>query len=292
MGLIFDSFGRALAYLWRPRVIALSLMPLVLMMIGAFALAYFFWDSGVAWVQQGLQSVGVIQVMIGWVEGLGWGDLSAAFAPLVVLLVASPIVVIGSLLLVSVFMTPVMVKLVMQRRFPDIQTLAPASFWRSAWWSFSSTFLALVTMLVSMPLWLIPPLALVLPPLIWGWLTYRVFAYEAIAEAASKDERDALFVRHRTHFWIMGIVSGYLGAAPSLLWASGAMFIALAPVLVPMAIWVYTLVFAFSSLWFAHFGLSALQAMRHEATHSHAPGSGAPQLNAQADVMDAKVISG
>ena len=60
----------------------------------------------------------------------------------------------------------------------------------------------------------------------------------------------------------MGVLSGYLGAAPSLLWASGAMFIALAPLLVPVAIWIYTLVFAFASLWFAHFTLAALQKLR------------------------------
>jgi hypothetical protein len=60
----------------------------------------------------------------------------------------------------------------------------------------------------------------------------------------------------------MGVVSGYMGAAPSLLWASGAMAIPLAPLLVPVAIWIYTLVFAFASLWFAHYALAALAVMR------------------------------
>jgi hypothetical protein len=40
------------------------------------------------------------------------------------------------------------------------------------------------------------------------------------------------------------------------------MFVAMAPILVPVAIWVYTLVFAFSSLWFTHYALSALQQLR------------------------------
>jgi hypothetical protein len=34
--------------------------------------------------------------------------------------------------------------------------------------------------------------------------------------------------------------------------------------LVPVAIWIYTLVFAFASLWFAHFCLAALQALRNQ----------------------------
>ena len=59
-------------------------------------------------------------------------------------------------------------------------------------------------------------------------------------------------------------MTGYLGAAPSLVWASGALTVVLAPLLVPLAVWIYTLVFAFAALWFAHFGLAALQAMRAE----------------------------
>jgi hypothetical protein len=49
-----------------------------------------------------------------------------------------------------------------------------------------------------------------------------------------------------------------------MMWASGVVFIALAPLMVPLAIWVYTLVFALSSLWFAHYCLAALQALRLE----------------------------
>jgi hypothetical protein len=33
-------------------------------------------------------------------------------------------------------------------------------------------------------------------------------------------------------------------------------------VLVPIAIWIYTLVFAFSALWFAHYCLDALHELR------------------------------
>ena len=39
----------------------------------------------------------------------------------------------------------------------------------------------------------------------------------------------------------------------------------LAPVLVLLSVWLYTLVFAFAALWFAHFALAALQRLRQEA---------------------------
>ena len=111
----------------------------------------------------------------------------------------------------------------------------------------------MLALIVSMPLWLVPPLVLILPPLIWGWLTYRVFAFDALGHARQRRRAQGHPAPHRGSLLVMGVLSGYLGAAPSLLWASGAMFIALAPLLVPVAIWIYTLVFAFASLWFAHF---------------------------------------
>jgi hypothetical protein len=51
------------------------------------------------------------------------------------------------------------------------------------------------------------------------------------------------------------------------------MFVAMAPILVPVAIWVYTLVFAFSSLWFTHYALSALQQLR---ARGEAPAGSSP----------------
>jgi len=113
----------------------------------------------------------------------------------------------------------------------------------------------------------------VLPPLIWGWLTYRVMTYDVLADHASRAERRALIGRHRGALLGIGVVTGYLGAAPSLVWASGALAIVFAPVLVPLAIWIYTLVFAFSALWFAHFALAALQALRSEASTEVPPGA-------------------
>ena len=53
----------------------------------------------------------------------------------------------------------------------------------------------------------------------------------------------------RARSLVLPLLLCLLGAAPSLLWASGAMFIAMAPLLVPLAVWVYALVFAFASLW-------------------------------------------
>jgi hypothetical protein len=91
---------------------------------------------------------------------------------------------------------------------------------------------------------------------------------------ASSEERQGILKAHRPQLLGMGVLCGYLGAAPSLVWASGAFFPPWFVFLAPLAIWIYTLVFAFSSLWFAHYCLSVLQKMRRAqaaAAESHAP---------------------
>src|SRR5690606_10199762 len=116
----------------------------------------------------------------------------------------------------------------------------------------------------TLPLWFVPPFALVLPPLIWGWLTYRVLTYDCLSSHATPDERQRLVARHRPVLLTMGVITGYLGAAPSALWALSALTIALAPLVLVASVWIYTLVFAFACLWFTHFLLAALQKQRLE----------------------------
>ena len=262
MGQLLNSFWRAVAYCLHPRVIALSILPLLIMSVLSLGLGYFFWDNALATLRASLESYEMVNASVRWLEGLGLSSLRLVLAPALLLFLAVPVIVIVSLLFVALFMTPAMVALVAERRFPSLERKKGGSVVASLFWSLGSTMLAMFALVISMPLWLIPPLVLILPPLIWGWLTYRVMSFDALAEHASSQERLQILKENRTALLGIGVLSGYLGAAPSLIWASGAMFVVMAPVLVPLAIWVYTLVFAFSSLWFAHYSLAALEQLR------------------------------
>ena len=262
---MFDSFWRATAYCLHPRVIGLSFLPLVLMATLALGLGYFFWEAAIESVRLSLDGSPLLNTLWAWLQGLGLANLKTVLAPLIVIFAVTPVIVVLSLLVVAVLMTPTLVSLVAERRFPLLERKKGGSLVVGLLWSLGSTLLAVVAMVVSIPLWLVPPLILILPPLIWGWLTYRVMAFDALADHASADERREVLRRHRGALLGIGIVTGYLGAAPSLLWASGALFAAAFVILVPLAIWIYTLVFAFSSLWFSHYCLAALETLRAEA---------------------------
>lgn len=270
MNPLIDSFWRAAAYCLRPGVIVLSFLPLVLICMASLALGYFFWDNALDQVRLVLESSDFVKHGWAWLDGMGLGRIKTVLAPLIVIFTVTPLIVIVCLLMVALMMTPWLVRLVAQRRFPQLQALGTGSFVAGLVWSLASAALAIVAIIISIPLWFVPPLVLILPPLIWGWLTYRVMAFDALAEHATDDERRILLRRHRNVLLGMGVITGFLGAAPSLLWASVALFAAMFVILLPLALWIYTLVFAFSSLWFAHYCLAALSALRAEMARAAA----------------------
>ncbi|WP_428424496.1 EI24 domain-containing protein [Methylibium sp.] len=259
---LVDSFWRAAAYCLHPRVVWLSLLPLLLTGVLAAVLGYFFWESALIAVRSQLDAWSLTGSALDWLDAVGAGGLRTMITPLIVLALAVPLLVIVSLLIVALMMMPKLVELVAKRRFATLERRHGEPLWRGVLLSLGATLLALAALVISMPLWLVPPLVLLLPPLIWGWLSYRVMSFDALAEHASREERRELMREHRLPLLGIGIVTGYLGAAPALVWAVSAALLVFAPLLIVVSVWLYTLVFAFSALWFSHYCLAELQALR------------------------------
>jgi hypothetical protein len=262
MKLLLDSCWRAALYCLHPKVIGLSLLPLLLLALVGGALGYFFWDGAVHAVWLWISGSSFFSTILDFLARFGMGGFRTAIAPLIVIALATPVLIVLVMLVVAFLMTPALLKLVSRRRFESLTPSGPSSVWRSLTWSLGSTFVAIFALLLSMPLWFVPPLIMIVPPLIWGWLTYRVMSFDALSGHATVEERRAIFKEHRMTLLGMGIVAGYLGAMPSLIWAAGAMAAVFAIVLLPVALWLYTLIFAFSSLWFIHYCLGALEQYR------------------------------
>ncbi|WP_084267716.1 EI24 domain-containing protein [Azohydromonas lata] len=268
---LLDAFWRAAAYCLHPRVVVLTLAPLLIAAALALGLGWLYWEGAVDGVRELLERWSLTAAVLGWLDSMGGQGLRAVIAPLLVVALAVPVLVVVSLLLVSTLSTPALTNLVARRRFPALQRRHGASFMLSVLWALGCSLLALFVLVLSVPLWLIPPLVLVLPPLVWGWLTYQLVAFDVLSDHASKEERRRILREQRWPLLAMGVISGYLSAAPSLLWAFGATVLILAPLLVVVSVWLYTLVFAFSSLWFAHFSLAALQRLRAQEAAAAAP---------------------
>ena len=212
---LLDSFWRAAAYCLHPKVIALSLAPLAIVGGVAAALGYFYWEPAVAAVRATLEGWALLDALGGWLGSIGGASWGSVIAPLVIVALAVPAFVVLSLFVAALLMTPAIVRLVAARRFPLLEKRHGGGFWSSLAGSLGCGVVALLALVVSIPFWFVPPLVLVLPPLIWGWLTYRVLAFDALALHASRAERLQLLRDERWPLLGIGIACG-LGAVAAL----------------------------------------------------------------------------
>ena len=264
MGLLLDSFWRAALYCLQPRVMFMSALPLLIAVALGAGLCWVLWDPALVQLQAWLGEWSLLAALMHWLDRLALGSLRTVLAPLLLFTLALPFFFLLSLLAVAWLAAPAAVRLVASRRFPALQRRRGGSFLGSAAMALGSALLAFLALGVTLPLWLVPPLIVVVPPLVWGWLTARVMAYDVLAQHASAEERQLLMRRYRWPFLAMGLAVGYLGVAPGLIWTLGALAVVLAPLFIPLAIWLYTFAFLFAALWFAHFGLAALERLRNE----------------------------
>jgi CysZ protein len=68
--------------------------------------------------------------------------------------------------------------------------------------------------MLSLPLWLVPPLWPLLAALLMGYLNQRLFRYDALAEHAAADEMRELVTRNRRELFGLGVLVSLLSYIP------------------------------------------------------------------------------
>ena len=259
------AWGRAVAAQLHYRMLLLTILPFIVALV-IWSIAMWF---GLQWlidyvqqwfsVHNSFQTAGEILGMFGLFA------FKAMVVPFVAMWLLLPLMVFTALLCIGLFAMPAISRHVGSRHYPDLEKRYGGSLFGSIAYSLSSFLIFALVWLLSLPLTLFPPVSLLLQPLLWGWLTYRVIVYDALAEYADHDERLQLLREHRTALLLIGTVAGIFGAAPGMLWLGGVLSVMFLPVLAGFAIWLYVLVFVFTGLWFQHYCLAALRQQRSDA---------------------------
>lgn len=262
---LLRSFGRALASALHPRMLWLTFMPFILATVGWGVILWFSWQTLIGGTRLWLDSWSFTTTLYHLFDWLGFSALHAVIAPFIVIAMAIPLIVVTVLLLIATLSMPAVISFLAARQFPGLEMRRGGTWYGSLGQALWTTLVCLVLLIVTLPLWLVPPFFALIPPLLWGWLTYRVMSYDALALHASRDERRALVRRFRLPLLLIGIASGLLSSLPTLLWASSVWLIVLFPVITAVTIWIYSFILVFSALWFGYYCLRALQRMRTEA---------------------------
>jgi hypothetical protein len=256
------SLGRALLSQLHFRMLMLTLMPFLLSVLLWGVALWLGLQPMIDWIQTYFADNDGFRIAGGVLGWLGLGALKTVIVPLIAMWVLLPLMILTALIFIGTLAMPTIVRHVASRYYPGLEMRKGGSIWGSLWISLFSfvTFLAL--WIVTLPLSVIPPLGFFIHPALWGWLTYRVMAYEALAEHADRDERKEILRIHRWPLLVIGAITGAMGTAPTLLWLGGVLSVVFFPVLAGVSIWLYVLVFVFSGLWFQHYCLAALKTYR------------------------------
>lgn len=259
---VLIAFGRALLSQLHFRMLMLTVLPFMLSVATWGVLLWLGLQPMIDWLHAYFVASGGFAIagdVLGW---FGLGAIKAVLVPLIAMWVLLPLMILTALVFVGTMAMPIIVRHVGSRHYPQLEQRKGGTFWGSLWIAFYSFIVFALLWLVTLPLSLFPPLAFVIQPALWGWLTYRVMAYDALAEHASTQEYQDIMRMHRWPLLAIGAVAGAIGAAPTLLWLGGALSVIFFPVLAAGAIWLYVLVFVFSGLWFEHYCLQALAEYR------------------------------
>ena len=262
---VFKSFGMALVGTMHPRMLWLSLRPFLIVSVLWGVLIWLTWTPALEALSIFLTS----SIFTSWIqEGLIWAGFDNArawIAPLFFVMLIIPLITISLLVFIAFSTVPAIVKIASrQAQFQDLECKRGGGFFGSLIYSLWSALICLALVMLTLPVWWVPPLVAVLPPLLWGWLTMRLMSYDVLAKHASAEERDLLLEKYRWPLLCMGIASGMLGAVPTFFWATSALALVLFPIVSFIALWIYSLIFVFAALWFSYFLLDALKQMREE----------------------------
>jgi len=260
---VFRSFGLALAGILHPRILWLTIQPFLIAGIFWTIVLWWGWDYLVGGVSDFLTT----STFAVWIQSLldqvGWDQARAVIAPFFSVVIIMPLIIVSLLIIVSFASVDGVVKhLEKQKNYSGLKALKGGSLWGSFFYSLWSTLLCLFFMLLTLPVWWVPPIFAIVPPLFWGWLTMRLMSYDVLARHASEQEREELLEKHRVPLLIMGIIAGILGAVPSFFWVSSIFVLVLFPVVSFVMMWMYAFVFIFAALWFSHYLLFALRVKR------------------------------
>ena len=262
---VFKSFGLALVGTMHPRMLWLSLRPFLIVSVVWGSLIWLAWTPAL----EALSVFLTTSIFTSWIqEGLIWAGFENArawIAPLFFVMLIIPLITISLLVFIAFSTVPAIVRIVArQSAYHGLEAKRGGGLFGSLMYTLWSALICLALVMLTLPVWWVPPLVAVLPPLLWGWLTMRLMSYDVLAKHASTEERDLLIEKYRWSLLTMGVISGMLGAVPTFFWATSALALVLFPVVSFVALWVYSLIFVFAALWFSHFLLDALQTLRQE----------------------------
>jgi hypothetical protein len=207
MKTIVASLGYAFVNLLHPRMLWLLVWPMLVSLLVWGIAAVALWTRTALWIAEHLREWAASGVFL---IRFDFGDWALFFAHLIVFFLWAPLVYLTALLILSVFGVQKIVEHVAARRFPQLARRRGGSAGGSAWNGVVALLGTFLLAVVTLPLWILPPLWPAISVAILGWVNQRALRYDALSEHATAEEMRALFAVNRGKLYLLGVISALL----------------------------------------------------------------------------------
>lgn len=244
LGAVGVAFKRALVTQCHPKMLLTLLLPFFIALVGAVVLLWAFWTPLTNWLDAHALDWHYLNEVDQWLLAIGLFSLKLYLVPLLAVAILLPLSGILGLIIAAIFVMPIVLRHLERREYMGVARHGQFSNTYSAWNAIWVGLLFALGWIITMPLWLIPPMPVVLPIVWWAFAFTRMLRVDAIIEHATAQERKHIWRRHNRQYWLIGFVLALVNLFPP------------AWLVLPV----------FSALVFAHFSLEALRQLRHQET--------------------------
>ena len=200
-----------LANLFHPSMLWLMVLPMLVALAIWGTAALFLWARLAVWLAGILRPY--VEPALGYVR-LDFGDATLIAANVILFLLFVPLVYLTALFILGVFGMQKMVDYVASRSFPQLERRHGGTTIGSAGNGIVTLAGMIGLFIVSIPLWILPPLWPLIPLVILSWVNQRLLRYDALAEHADAAEMQRLFRERRGALYLMGFLLALLAFVP------------------------------------------------------------------------------
>ena len=197
------SLLHALAHLLHPRMLWLMLWPVLVALVLWCTVAFFLLGWIIARLAARLDQLLHDAFFFLTLDFTDWALIAAK---VLIYLAFIPLVYMTALILLSVLGLPAMVDHVASRSYPALERRRGGSTLGSVWNGVVALLGMAGLVIVTLPLWIFPPLWPLIPLLVMAWANQRLLRYDALAEHADQQEMAAIFRERRAGLYLLGLM--------------------------------------------------------------------------------------
>lgn len=206
------SIGKSVRDLFDGKILMLFFIPALISFLIWAVIFVIFAGAWLASLSGAMLEISLVQWIQGWLD-MSLVVVTQVLAVIILFLMFVPSTYLTTVLIVSIFAMPVIVKHIHQKYYPEIQptgTAQVASVINTLWHSLRFV----IFLVLSLPLWLIPGMQILIPLLLTAALNRRIFAFDALADYRSREEIQKIQESSSKEFFGLGLVMGVFSYIP------------------------------------------------------------------------------